>query len=154
MPKKAKGVYASGVRDLTRALGKMDKSMRDATVDAGKDLAKAAIRDVARNARTRTEQATVATFKAYRTRVPEFGFPARAKTGVSGGATAADLFYGTEHGGRGRPSTRQFRPYRRGGYFLWPTVADRGAGWASDYFHLVAEALEDDWNAGARKAAR
>lgn len=153
MPKKAKGVYATGVRELSRTVGRMDKTMRDEVVTASKALAQDAIRDITRAARAGPERTVAAKLKAYRKRIPELGYRAGAKVGVSGGATMAEYFPGTEYGGGGRRTTRQFRPYKgRTGYFFWPTVRDRGAGWASDWFHLIAEALEDDWNAGARKA--
>lgn len=53
---------------------------------------------------------------------------ARISAGGSGqattGATFGDLFFGSEFGGGGRPSTRQFEPYRAEGYWFFPTIQD------------------------------
>jgi len=154
MAKTEKGIYATGVRDLTRSIQRMEKTLRDEVRTAGLDLAADAMKDIRRAASTTQERAAMSAFKAYRDRIPKFGYPARAQTGVSGGARASELFPGVEYGGRRSWRTMQFRPHRgRAGYFFWETFRDRGAGWASDWFHLIAEALEDDWNSGAKRAA-
>lgn len=49
----------------------------------------------------------------------------RFLVGAAGGGVAAAIFYGAEFGGRRRPTTHQFQPFRGGtGYFLYPQVRD------------------------------
>lgn len=40
----------------------------------------------------------------------------------SGTGSYGDVFFGAEFGGGSRPATRQFRPYRRTGYWFFPTL--------------------------------
>lgn len=41
---------------------------------------------------------------------------------VTLGGTAYPMAAGAEFGGRGRPTTQQFEPYRAAGYFLYPAI--------------------------------
>lgn len=43
---------------------------------------------------------------------------------IGHGATVADVIWGAEQGGRARPETMQFQPYRPEGYFLGPSADD------------------------------
>lgn len=63
----------------------------------------------------------------------------------SGGGSYGDVFFGAEFGGGSRPATRQFRPYRRTGYWFFPTLE------AAD--HDLEAAAEDAVDKAARRWA-
>lgn len=62
----------------------------------------------------------------------------------SGIHPAADLFYGAEFGGGGRPATQQFRPYRARGYFFFAQLADDSEQRMNE-FHGALDAVAEDW---------
>lgn len=57
--------------------------------------------------------------------------------------TVGDVWAGAEFGGRGRPTTQQFRPHQgRRGYFLWPTVRAHSDQTQREYSAALAKALQ------------
>lgn len=61
--------------------------------------------------------------------------------------SAGDLFFGAEFGGRGRPTTQQFRPHRgTTGYAFYPTLRERSAELIDAYKSELAR-LATEWGA-------
>jgi hypothetical protein len=111
-----------GLNELLKALNKIDKDLqnnvRDASQQIAYDMAKAAQAE----AGTAQARMVAGALKVKRDRVPTVRMPS---TGISGkkGVKYTDVFYGSEFGGQGRPSTMQFEPHRgRRGYWLYPSA--------------------------------
>jgi hypothetical protein len=131
------GVQVEGLNETLRAFNRYGR-------DANKELRAAAAAEVDRILPALTAAATAAGPQAAMTassvrrrsdRVPVItaggsrrirkrvrSFQRRA-TKLSSAVSAGDVFFGAEFGGGGRPSTRQFPPYRgHAGYWFWPTL--------------------------------
>lgn len=101
--------------------------------------------------------------KSRRDRVPAISAGGNRKPGYSGGATAGQVFFGAEFGGRGkgmvrigyratksgmrivRGTTNQFRPHRgRKGYFFWPMLRADQERMLARYEAALAQ-IEREW---------
>lgn len=51
---------------------------------------------------------------------------------------------GATFGGGGRPATRQFPPWKRGGYTLFPTIAERGQAIIEEHYGKELDDQLDD----------
>lgn len=127
----------------------MGKDVSGDAREASTDLAESFLGMIEGAATTAAELTVVEAFRVYRDRVPKVGFSGSAKTGASGGATAGELFFGTEFGSDRFP---QF-PSRSTGYFFYPTLRAEGPELADDWFEDVFDLMADTWNRGARAAA-
>lgn len=146
------GIHVEGLRELFRTMSKMGGQISDDVRAASTDLAEDFLGSI--RPATIAERRAMSAFRVYRDRIPKVGFPKSAKAGVSGGATAGQLFFGTEFGGRARPTTQQFPPHTgRTGRFFYPELRSSGRQLADAWFDMVADELEQTWNRGARSAA-
>ena len=142
MASKETGVHVDGVRELLRALSKMEKEVSDSVRDASQGIAERFAANV--SGATRLEQAVAASVKAKRDRLPVI---AMGSGSLSSGASVRDVMFGAEFGGGSRPATAQFLPHNgRVGYFLYPTVRAHGAAAAEEWFEKVADAVEAHWH--------
>lgn len=152
--KRQTGIYAEGVRELQRTMTAMGKEISEDARKASTGLADQFLTMVESRAASPAEQEVIDAFRVYRDRVPKVGFSASAATGASGGATAGELFFGTEFGGQTSPTTQQFPAKNARGYFFYPTLRAEGPELAQDWIEEILELLTDDWNRGAARARR
>lgn len=81
------------------------------------------------------------TIRARRDRVPVVAVGGSRRTRQ--GQPAGEFLMGSEYGGRGRPSTRQFLPHLGNtGYVVWPTVRALGSFINDAYADALGDALE------------
>lgn len=133
---------------LNAALRALPKEMSAELRDESQDIAAAIAGDAASRAMSLGGAARLVapTIKARRDRVPVIAMGSSTRLRKGPRQTVGDVIFGAEFGGKGRPTTQQFRPHLgTTGYFLWPTIRDR-LPWAMDQW---LGALED----GAIKAA-
>lgn len=122
-------VQVEGLTETLRAFNRYGKQ-------ANKELRQAAGAEVDRIIPALTAAGTVAGKQAAMTatsvrrrsdRVPVITAGGTRRVQPSGRGkrkvSAGDVFFGAEFGGGGRPTTRQFPPYRgHTGYWFWPTI--------------------------------
>jgi hypothetical protein len=63
----------------------------------------------------------------------------------SGRGVYADIFYGAEFGGQGRPTTQQFPPHRRSGYWFFPTISDDQDRITEELLDVLDEVTGGHW---------
>lgn len=119
------------LRDLQRAIFRMEKAVKDDLKSDVMDIARAAVPEFQRAAQTSRQQALRLSVKARKDVTPVIEFGGAARAGVRGGASFSQLLFGTEfgatngflrNGGRSFPvrSPRQGRGNR--GYWIFPTA--------------------------------
>jgi hypothetical protein len=141
------GIIVEGLREASRAIGKLDKDSQKA---AGVEIQKVAdligrTTAAAGRARGQRDAAVASSYKPSRARNPTVRYGGSAPSGVSGGATMGDLVFGMEFGAdQTGPNRWRFPPrtpkYGRGneGYWIFPTARKMGP----DIVQLWADALE------------
>jgi hypothetical protein len=119
------------LRDLQKAIFRMEKAVKDDLKSDVMDIAKAAVPEFQRAAQTSRQQALRPSVKARKDVTPVIEFGGATRAGVSGGASYSQLLFGTEfgatraflrNGGRAFPkrSPRQGRGNK--GYWIFPTA--------------------------------
>lgn len=95
------GIEIDGLKPLLRRISKLPKLAQDEIREAAQAIADDEAKRISSAGRSSDRQsAAVAGFvKARRDRVPYIVAGGSARTGVSGGATAGQLFFGAEFGG-------------------------------------------------------
>jgi len=143
----AKMSTLSGIAGLNRALRKLPKETKATLTDASKEIAE----DVAADARARAARIGRGwkhlgpTIRAEKSSKPgvKMGGSRRLKGRKGSRQTVGDLLWGTEFGGRGRPTTQQFLPHLGlEGYALWPAVRGESDNTAERYSEALMSALE------------
>lgn len=110
-------ITITGLAGTERVLSRLPGIVEDAAEDAAGDVAANEVPRIVTRARSVGRQAQLA---ARSVRVGADGIVA-----ATGGGVPAAIFYGAEFGGGGRPTTRQFRPFRgTRGYWFWPQLLD------------------------------
>lgn len=136
-------VEIKGMRELLKALSKIDKDLQNDVRDASVKIADDLVSGAKSRAHTRLQVLAASSLKAKRDRVPVVRVP---RTQVRPGTKATDIFYGAEFGGGRRPTTQQFPEHMgRRGYFLYPTARARGKRYADLWADAVDEAFKA-WN--------
>ncbi len=149
------GIHVEGLWELQRTLTKMGKDASEHVRVASTEIAEDFLHWVRGSTSTEAEAVAASMLRVYRDRVPKVGFPANRKVPVSGKPTISEFFYGTEFGG---PSPfpnggNRFREHTgQEGYFFYPTLRRRGPQMAVDWFEMIEDVMEKDWNAGAARA--
>lgn len=119
------------LRELQRAIFKMEKASKDDLKNEVMEIAKDAVPEFQRAAQTTRQRTLRPTVKARKDVTPVIEFGGNRSAGVSGGATYSQLLFGTEfgatraflrNGGRAFParSPRSGRGSR--GYWIFPTA--------------------------------
>lgn len=127
-------IAVHGLDDLSRALKALDPGLQKELRATNKKVAEG----VAAKARGRASSiGGVAAHVA-----PSLKATAGAKSAsVGGGGSAHPAFGGAEFGGRGRPTTQQFQPWRGSGpgagYFVYPTIRDEAPRITDDYREAI-----------------
>ena len=121
------GIEVEGLRELQARVRRLPKvaqaELREAS-QAIADMEAPRLRGAA-SASSRQAGAIASSIRVRRDRFPAIAAGGRGRTGVSGGATAGQLFYGAEFGGRRSRTTMQFRPHLgKQGYWLFPTLRE------------------------------
>jgi len=131
-------VQVTGVKQLLRALSKIDKDLQAEVRDASQDIATDLLSGTRNAATTPLAMKVAAGLKVKRDRVPVV-----SASGNVDGVPLRDIFYGAEFGGQRRPTTQQFQPHRgRRGYFLYPTARARGRHYAALWADAVDQAFK------------
>lgn len=113
-----------GISELLRALGKIPKDLQNDVRDASTEIANDLVNAASNAASTPQQQLAATGLKVKRDRVPSIRV---GRNMVKPGVRESDIFYGAEFGGRGRPTTMQFPPFRgTRGYFFYPTARAMG----------------------------
>jgi len=119
------------LRDLQRAIFRMEKAVKDDLKSDVMDIARDAVPQFQRAAQTTRQQVLRPSVKARKDVTPVIEFGGASRAGVRGGASFSQLLFGTEFGavkgflrndGRAFParSPRQGRGNR--GYWIFPTA--------------------------------
>jgi hypothetical protein len=123
------GVEVDGLKETLRAFNKYGKEANKELREAAQaEVSKIAPALVAAGRRSGAQSALVATtVKAPRDRVPVIAAGGAKRVAPSRKRrrkpSAGDVFFGAEFGGRGRPTTQQFRPHTgTRGYWFYPTL--------------------------------
>lgn len=143
----AKMTTTDSIEGLNRALRSLDPEARREMTEAGQEIAETVAGDARSRAAEvgRSYRLLGATIKAERSSKPgiKLGGAKRIPGRHGKGQTVGDLLWGTEFGGRGRPSTQQFLPHRGTlGYALWPAVRDNAEDTMRTYSAHLADALD------------
>jgi hypothetical protein len=112
---KGQGVNVEGLAPLSRALRDLDPEMRKELRDTGKEIAKTEVD----HAQTHALSLGGVAAKSAPALKPSAGYNS---AGLSITATNGYEF-GAFFGGGARPTTQQFKPWIRGGYVPYPTIA-------------------------------
>ncbi|MFT4295642.1 MAG: hypothetical protein QM582_09550 [Micropruina sp.] len=144
------GVEVEGLRELLRVASRLPKTaqneLRQSAMLIATDEA-ASIRAAAAGSSPQSA-AVVGSIRARRDRVPAVAAGGAGRSGVSGGATTGQLFFGAEFGGQGRPTTKQFRPHRgTSGYWFFPTLR-RDQERMMKRWETALRAVEREWSGG------
>lgn len=115
----AVGVNVEGLEELSKALKQMDNGLDKELRKAGREVAKFVTAD-AKGAAAGLGSTAAKSAPSLRASA------GAAYAGVSLGGGGYPFALGAEFGGRGRPTTQQFQPWRGSGegagYFLYPTI--------------------------------
>lgn len=134
-------LYIAGLDETMRAFRKLPKDVKAGADEQVRAIAKYVADQTTAAASTRAERKAAGTIKAQ-----------KASVSLGGGGkrqAAGNMALGTEFGGRGRPTTRQFRAHRgRDGYFFWPTIRANSGTIKKKWDDLVEGLLEDIANGG------
>lgn len=137
------GTNVAGLQRKLRALPKeASAELRDASVQIAEHVAAEARANALGVGRSYSLLAP--TIKARRDRVPvvAIGGSARIPGRTGDRQTLGDLLWGSEFGGRGRPTTQQFLPHLGTvGYALWPAVRAHSEETQEEYSAALDRAL-------------
>lgn len=133
---KRQALYIDGL-DVTMAKFRaLPKAVREGADEKVREVTKFVATNAVSAASTRAERKAATTIKAQKNTVSLGGGGKRNRAG--------SMALGTEFGGRGRPTTRQFRAHRgKDGYFFWPSIRANSAQIKQMWDDLVDELLED-----------
>lgn len=126
------GVRVGGLAELNRALRALGGREFQAELrDAGKEIAT----EVATDARGKAMSLGGVAAHVAPSISASAGF---TSAGVSFGGAAHPAAMGAEFGGRGRPTTQQFQPFRGAeGYFVYPSIRDNREFITNTYLDAV-----------------
>lgn len=147
MPRTVTFNHVAGLRRALRDLPKEASSeLREASLDIASDVAGKA---AARARMVGGVAVYVApTIKAKQDRIPKVVMGGLTKLpGRTGpNQTVGNVMWGAEFGGRRRPTTQQFQPWRGNstgaGYFLWPTIRAQSASIVERYGDALMTAVD------------
>lgn len=140
-------VKIEGMKELLRALSKIDKDLQADVRDASNQIATDQVNAAKNAASTPLQSLAASGLKVKRDRVPTVKV---GKGMVRPGVREMDIFYGAEFGGAERPTTQQFLPHRgTRGYFFYPTARARGKHYATLWADAVDHAFRA-WDYRAR----
>ena len=107
-------LYIEGLEPLLREFRQLPAELKRETALAARAIADMVATETAGAASTAAERKTAGTIKRSGNAAVKAGNP---------GTDAGRMFFGTEFGGQGRPSTQQFREHHgRDGYIFWPKI--------------------------------
>lgn len=133
---KRQALYIDGLDVTMRKFKALPKAVKDGADEQVREVAKFVADQAVAAASTRAERKVAATIKAQ-----------KASVSIGGGGrkqAAGNMALGTEFGGRGRPTTMQFRPHRgKDGYFFWPSIRNNSAHIKQMWDDMVDGLLED-----------
>lgn len=134
-------VKVEGMRELLRALSKIDKDLQADVRDASGQIANDQVNAAKNAASTPLQSLAASGLKVKRDRVPVIRV---GKGMVKPGVREMDIFYGAEFGGRRRNTTQQFLEHRgTRGYFFYPTARARGKHYATLWADAVDNAFRE-----------
>ena len=140
-------VEVEGLKELQRRVRNLPKQAQEELRQAAQAIADMELPRLraAASGSSRQAGAIASSIRSRRDRFPAIAAGGRGRTGVSGGATAGQLFYGAEFGGRRSRTTMQFRPHLgQRGYFFFPTLrADQPK--QRDLWEAALRNLEREW---------
>ena len=131
------GVRVDGLAELNRTLRALGGREFQAELrDAGRTVAK----DVAQDAVGKAHSLGGVAAHVAPSISASAGF---TSAGVSFGGASAPAAMGAEFGGRGRPTTQQFQPFRgHEGYFIYPAIRDNADHIEATYLKAVDDILK------------
>ena len=141
------------LRDLQKAIFRMEKAVKDDLKSDVMDIAKAAVPEFQRAAQTSRQQALRPSVKARKDVTPVIEFGGATRAGVSGGATYSQLLFGTEfgaikgflrNGGRAFPKRSPRQGQGNKGYWIFPTAHKIQPMIARRWYQTVDSVL-DKW---------
>ena len=141
------------LRDLQRAIFRMQKAVKDDLKSDVMDIARDAVPQFQRSAQTTRQMKLRPAVKARKDVTPIIEFGGASRAGVSGGASFSQLLFGTEfgaingflrNGGRAFPkrSPRQGRGNK--GYWIFPT-AHRLQPMITRRWYQTVDSVLDKW---------
>lgn len=131
------GVDIEGLDELRRATAETATALEREVAAASDRIARRAAQLIAAAARTAPERKAAGSIRA-RGGVPP------AIIGGGGSSDAAQMFFGTEFGGRGSVETQQFRPYGgTQGYWFYPTLRRHGRALAELWLDAIDDATSE-----------
>lgn len=138
---KREALYIDGLDVTMRRFRALPKDVKAAADEQVRAVAKYVASEAITAASTRAERKAAGTIKAQKNTVSLGGGGKRQAAG--------SMALGTEFGGRGRPTTQQFRAHRgRDGYFFWPSIRANSSTIKQMWDDLVDELLEDITDGG------
>lgn len=141
-------VQIKGIRELLRALNKIDKDLQNDVRDASTNIASDLVSGARSAATTRLQNLAAQGLTVRRDRVPVVRV---GRATVRPGTKLTDVFYGAEFGGGRRSTTQQFLPHRgQHGYFLYPVARARGRQYSDMWADAIDKAFET-WDYRAPK---
>jgi len=141
-------VHVDGLRPLLRQLSKAPRELQNKIRDASQRIADRIASQAASQASGQGGQAAgvAGSIKAKRDRIPvvQAGGSGAFPTSHPHRVRMEDVFFGAEFGGRGRPTTQQFRPHRgRTGYFLYPTIRSMRSEITQEWLDAVGDVIDE-----------
>lgn len=131
------GIRVEGLRALDKALKELGPDVRDALKDTN--------REVADTEASRIRSAAAGMGGVAAKTAPSITSRASFQSaGVAFGGAAYPFGMGAAFGGQGRPTTQQFKPWTRGGYFPFPQIKADEDDIADAYIDAVNRVIE--WN--------
>lgn len=126
----------AGLADTQAAFRKLPKDIRVGSDETVRAVARFVAAEAKAAASTPAERKAATTIKAQKNSV---------SLGGGGRKQAAGrMALGTEFGGRGRPTTQQFRTHRgTQGYFFWPSIRRNSTKIKEMWDEMVDEALKE-----------
>lgn len=123
-------IAVEGLDELNRALKRLSPELQAEMRVANKSVAETV------TSKAKGRAASIGGVAAHV--APSLKAAAGAKSAsVAGGGASHPAFGGAEFGGRGRPTTQQFRPWRGNGpgagYFVYPTIRDEAPAIEDEY---------------------
>lgn len=133
---KREALYIEGLDETIRKFRSLPKDVKDGADELVREIPKFVASNAVAAASTRAERKAASTIKAQKNTVSLGGGGKRQAAG--------SMALGTEFGGRGRPTTMQFRPHRgKDGYFFWPSIRNNSDHIKKMWDDLVDGLLED-----------
>lgn len=140
-------VKIEGLEEGIRAVRRLSREAKAEVRKAAKRIAEGLVGESSSRMRGLGAQGALVadTFKAVSGTTPTIKAGGGKKV-TADGATAGEVWFGVEFGGRARPTTLQFKPHRgRDGYAFWPTVRARHDQIRDEYLDAVKAAAGPDW---------